>query len=201
MSRESLPSPTLTPAQGAEAASPLRHGMVALARHAAGGIWERRGAVRCLADAANALWSARKAVAALELAMLAPVLMLLTFGFIATNVAMYTWAQMFNSAQYAALIWSTGSYTQTASGTSGGTVACSSVTAASHSTQVEYYACSGLPSWGTYTAVTSENCSSTPQSVTVTLSGTATALADTYGFFNSKTITTQTVMMKQGSCP
>ncbi len=64
----------------------------------------------------------------------------------------YTWSVMQNNAQYAAMMMATGQVTSW----SGSGVSCGSSLA---STQVEYYACAGLPPWTTFTAKAAETCS------------------------------------------
>jgi Flp pilus assembly protein TadG len=153
------------------------------------------------------LASCRRGVVAVEFAMASVPLMILCFGFIATSSVYNTWGNMQTNTQYAARLMSTsgstlvntnGAFSTTNTSSS---VACSSskVTSAT----VEYYACNGLPSWATYTVTTSENCALSTPSVTVSLSASATAaaIADVENFFSGKTITAQTVFMKEGSCP
>jgi Flp pilus assembly protein TadG len=179
-------------------AAPLSCGAVQRARLIAGGLTIKSGVVGAVRRLASDFWACRRGVAALEFAMMAPVLIILTFGFIATNMTMYTWSAMQSNAQYAARVIATG---QVTSWTSAGSVACSSSPA---STTVEYYACQGLPSWASYTVSVSETCSppsGTPQTVSVTINATAAALGDVSGFFKSKTFSTQTVQMKEGTCP
>lgn len=154
----------------------------------------------------------RDAVAALELALIMPVLLLVSFGFIATNALFYTWAQMENTSYFAASMMANGqilNWCGTAPGPNTGACA-SGVTCASSpaSTTAEYYACSGLPSWGTYTVKAAECCSAscsgiatTNPSVVVIISATNAALGDVQKLFTSQTLSTQTAMMKQGTCP
>jgi Flp pilus assembly protein TadG len=130
--------------------------------------------------------------------------MLMVFGFIATAAVFNTWSSMQSNTQYAARMMSTGQITANNTGTISTTnttstaVPCSSTM---KTTQVEYYACTGLPTWTTFTVTTVENC--TIPSVTVSLSTGATtaAIADVEKIFSGKTIVAQTVMMKEGSCP
>ena len=184
--------------QNSRSDGPLAGGILARARSVARGLSFRSGPLNALRSMAADIWACRRGVAALEFAMMAPVLIILTFGFIATDMAVYTWSTMQSNAQYAARVMATGQIT---SWTSAGNVTCSSSPA---STTVEYYACQNLPSWGSYTVTAVENCSpatGTPQTVSVTITGSAAALGDVSGFFKSKSITTQTVQMKEGTCP
>ena len=140
------------------------------------------------------LGGCRRATAALEFVLVSGPLLLLLFGFIATNAVFYTWSIMQNNVQYAALMLATG---QIKSFSSSG-VTCSSSLA---STQVEYYACSGLPSWASFTATTAETCSVPNVSVTLSVNASTAGLADIYALFSGKTLTAQSTTMKQGNCP
>lgn len=122
-------------------------------------------------------------------------LMALVFGFIATNALFYAWTAMQNGVQNAAVMMATGQLTSFASKA----VTCSTSLG---TTQVEYYACLGLPSWATFTATATENCTA-PATVVVELSVNASsaALADVFSIFSGKTLSAQATMMKQGSCP
>jgi Flp pilus assembly protein TadG len=136
----------------------------------------------------------RRATAALEFVLVSAPLLLLLFGFIATNAIFYTWAIMQNNVQYAALMFATGQVTSFS--TSG--VTCSGSVA---TTQVEYYACSGLPSWATFTATSAETCTVPNVSVTLSVNASTAGLADIYSLFSGKTLTAQSTTMKQGNCP
>lgn len=140
------------------------------------------------------LGGCRRATAALEFALVCPPLLLMLYGFIATNAMFYTWSVMQNNVQYAAMMMATGQVTSfSTSGLSCG----SSLT----STQVEYYACSGLPPWTTYTAKATETCAVPNVSVSLTTNASAAGLADIYLLFSGKTLTAQSTAMKQGNCP
>lgn len=145
----------------------------------------------------------RRGAVALEFAVASVPLLLMVFGFIATAAVFNTWASMQANVQYAARMMSTGQISNNNSGAissrnTTATVACSS---SLRSTQIEYYACNGLPNWTTYSVTTTENC--TVPSVTVSLSSSASsaAIADVERIFSGVTIVAQTVMMKEGSCP
>jgi len=139
----------------------------------------------------------RRATAALEFVLLAPAMLIMLFGFIATGAAMFSWAGMQNNAQNAALTQATNT-TITHAGTA--TTCVSTLTA----TQAEYWACLGLPNWATFQATVTENCTSTPNTVTVLVqvaSGSNAGLADTYGFFKGKSLSAQAIQMIQtGIC-
>ncbi len=129
--------------------------------------------------------------------------MMLMFGFIATSAVFNTWSSMQANSQYAARMMSTGQINNNVNGafstanTSSSTACGASLT----NTQVEYYACAGLPSWASYTVTTAENCAVPSVTVSVSASAAAAAIADIENFFAGKTIVSQTVFMKEGSCP
>lgn len=129
--------------------------------------------------------------------------MLLVFGFIATASVFNTWSSMQSNTQYAARLMSTGQISANNNGTISTTNTTATITCSStlKTTQVEYYACTGLPTWTTFSVTTTENC--TTPSVTVSLSTGATtaAIADVEKIFSGKTIVAQTIMMKEGTCP
>ncbi len=160
----------------------------------------RRGAIRRLFQDFG---RCRRGVAALEFAIVVTPLMLIVFGFIAVSAVFYTWSTMQNAAQYAALLVATGQVTsintgalstsnKTASTTCGGSL---------KTTQAEYYACTGLPGWVSFTVTTTENC--TTPSVVVSLSASATqaAIEDVFSIFSNTTLTASSTVMKEGSCP
>ena len=151
----------------------------------------------------NGLAHCRRGAIAVEFVLASVPLMLLIFGFIATSAVYNTWASMQGNAQYAARMMSTGQISSNNTGALSSTntsvtIACSS---SFRSTQIEYYACNGLPTWATFTVTSTENCA--VPSVTVSLSANAAsaAIADVENFFSGKTIIAQSVMMKEGSCP
>jgi Flp pilus assembly protein TadG len=141
------------------------------------------------------LGGCRRGTAAVEFVLVSGPLLLLLFGFVATNAMFYTWSIMQNNVQYAAMLLST----NTVSSFSASGVTCSSSLGTS---QVEYYACSGLPNWATFSATVAETCGAIP-TVQVTLSANASsaALADIYSLFTGKTLSAQSSTMKQGNCP
>ena len=96
---------------------------------------------------------------ALEFALASVPLMMLMFGFIATSAIFNTWSSMQANSQYAARMMSTGQAKNNANGAIYSTNASSSTTCSPSltSAKVGYYACTGLPSWATYTVTTTEN--------------------------------------------
>ena len=143
----------------------------------------------------RALGGCRRAVAALEFALVSAPLLILLFGFIATNAIFYTWSTMQNSVQNAALLMATGQITSFQSKA----VTCSSSLT---STQVEYYACQGLPGWATFTATATESCTAPPTvAVQLSVNASSAGLADIFSFYATKTLLAQATLMKQGTCP
>lgn len=180
--RRSSPVQTIVVTSSDRAGTRQKRNPAALPRgHRASSSWRDFG--RC-----------RRAVAALEFALASGPLLLMLFGFIATNALFYTWSMMQNNAQYAAMMIATGQVTSF----SATPVACSSSLT---NAQVEYYACSGLPTWTTFTAKVTETCSVPNVSVTLTTNASSAGLADVYAIFTGKTLTTQVTAMKQGNCP
>jgi Flp pilus assembly protein TadG len=151
----------------------------------------------------NDLADCRRGAVAVEFAVASVPLMLMVFGFIATAAVFNTWSSMQSNTQYAARLMSTGQITANNSGTisstnSSVTVNCSS---SMKTTQVEYYACNGLPSWTTFSVTTTENCATPSVTVTLSTSATTAAIADIEKIFSGNTIVATTVMMKEGTCP
>jgi Flp pilus assembly protein TadG len=140
------------------------------------------------------LGGCRKAASAVEFALVSGPFLLMLFGFVATNAMFYCWSVMQNNVQYAAMMMATG---QVTSWSSSGVSCGSSLT----NTQVEYYACSGLPGWTTFTAKATETCSVPNVSVTLTTNASTAGLADIYSLFSGVTLTAAATAMKQGSCP
>jgi Flp pilus assembly protein TadG len=139
------------------------------------------------------LVACRRGAAAVEFALASIPLVMMILGFVATNSVFLALSTMQGSTLNAAMLMSSGQITSFQSRA----VTCSSSLG---TTTAEYYACQGLPSWATFTVTASESCSS-PATVTVSLSGTGSAIADTYGFFAGRNVSAQSVMMKQGTCP
>jgi len=148
-------------------------------------------------------WRSQRAVAAVEFALVAPVLVLLLCGTIASSAAFLTWGMMQGSTSYGARIMATGTVKNNHNGAISTTNTTATITCSSSltSTSVEYYACSNLPSWATFSVTTTENCA--VPSVTVSLSTTASsaAIADVMRLFSGKTLTSTSVVMKEGTCP
>jgi len=151
----------------------------------------------------HGLAGCRRGAVAVEFAVASVPLMLMVFGFIATAAVFNTWSSMQSNAQYAARMMSTGQITNNNSGalSSSNTTATVSCSSSLKSTQIEYYACTGLPNWTTYSVTTTENCSIPNVTVSVSSSASTAAIADIEKIFSGITIVAQTVMMKEGSCP
>jgi Flp pilus assembly protein TadG len=151
----------------------------------------------------SAMRAARRGSVALEFALASTPLMAIVFGFVATMGVFNMMTSMQSNAQYAARMMSTGQITRNSNGAISSTNASSSTTCASTmtSTQVEYYACSGLPSWATFTVTTAENCVTPSVTVSLSTSAASAALADILAIFTGRTISQQVVLMKEGSCP
>jgi Flp pilus assembly protein TadG len=152
---------------------------------------------------ASGLSGCRRASVAVEFAVASVPLMLMVFGFIATAAVFNTWSTMQSNTQYAARLMSTGQITNNNSGAISSTnnsvtTPCSS---SMKSTQVEYYACTGLPTWTTFSVTTTENCAVPSVTVSLSTGATTAAIADVEQIFSGKTIVAQTVMMKEGTCP
>ncbi len=137
----------------------------------------------------------RSGVAALEFALISVPLMIILFGFIATNAVFLTLSTMQNNVQYAGMLMATGQITsfQSIAVSCGGALTTS---------QVEYYACQRLPSWAVFTATATESCT-VPATVSVklTVSATSAGIADVFSFYAGKTLQAIATNMKQGSCP
>jgi len=131
-------------------------------------------------------------------------LLMLVFGFIATSAVFFTWSTMQNNTQYAARMMSTGQIANNANGALTSTNSTSTAVPCSplpKTTQIEYYACAGLPTWTKFTVTTTENCAVPSVTVSLSASATSAAIADIESFFSGKTIVAQSVLMKEGSCP
>jgi Flp pilus assembly protein TadG len=148
----------------------------------------------------------------LEFALALTPLLLIVFGFIAMNLTFYTMSVMQNSAQYAAMLLSTGQVNRNANGVFSASNLSSTATPCSPApgtTTIEHYACTGLPSWASFTVTTREVCT-VPANVSISISVDATSagivdlyamFGSTMGMFHGTTLTTNSVAMKQGSCP
>lgn len=154
--------------------------------------------------ASRGLIADRRGVVAIEFVLSAVPLMLMCFGFIATSAVFNTWASMQANTQYAGRMMSTGQITTNINGTISSTNSSSSVSCNSSkvtSGTVEYAACNGLPGWSSFTVTTAENCSVPSVTVTLSASASSAAIADVENIFSGKTISAQSVFMKEGSCP
>jgi Flp pilus assembly protein TadG len=147
---------------------------------------------RCGSATWRSFGGCRKAAAAVEFALVSGPFLLMMFGFVATNSLFYCWSVMQNNAQYAAMAMAA----RQATSWSGSNVSCSSSLT---SAQVEYYACSGLPGWTTYTAKATQTCPSV--SVTLTTNASTAGLADIYSLFSGITLTATATQLMQRSCP
>jgi Flp pilus assembly protein TadG len=145
----------------------------------------------------------RRGVAALEFVLSAGPLLLLLFGFIATNTIFYTWSTMQNNAQYAARMMSTGQAANLATGPITATNTSSTVTCdgTQSATQVEYFACTGLPGWARFTVTATEDCSVPSVAVSVSVGTGMAALGDVFSLFSGGTLVARSVLMKEGTCP
>ncbi len=153
--------------------------------------------------ASKGLGDCRRGSVALEFVLASAPMILLVFGFIATSAVFNTWSNMQSNAQYAARMMSTGQIKNLANGAltttnTTNTTACSGTLT---NTQVEYYACNGLPSWTTYSVTATENCAVPSVTVSLTASAATAAIADVAAIFTGKNIVAQAVVMKEGSCP
>jgi Flp pilus assembly protein TadG len=145
----------------------------------------------------------RRASIAIEFVLASAPLLVLVFGFIATSAVFYTWSSMQSNAQFAARMMSTGQISRLSTGAitttnNTATIACGGTMT---TTQVEYYACSGLPNWTTFTVTSTENCAVPSVTVSLSASAATAAIADVAAIFTGKTIVAQAVLMKEGSCP
>ncbi len=151
-----------------------------------------RGVARC-----------RRGAAVVEFAIVAPVLVLLLFGTVASSAAFLPWGMMQGSSQYGARVMSTG----TIKNNSNGVIAASNLTATTTcsstlpTSEVESYACSGLPGWASFTVTTTENCTIPSVTVSLSTSASSAAIADVLQLFSGKTLTATSVVMKEGTCP
>ena len=169
----------------------------AIVRHA------RASLVTGTSPGSGGLLASTRASVAIEFVLASVPLMLLMFGFIATSALFNTWSSMQANSQYAARMMSTGQIGNNVNGAFSNTNASSSTSCGSSlkNTQVEYYACTGLPTWATFTVTTTETCSVPSVTVSLSASASAAAIADIENFFSGKNIVAQTVFMKEGSCP
>lgn len=144
-----------------------------------------------------------RGVAALEFALVVTPLMVVTFGFISVCLAIYTMTAMQNAAQYAAYMVATGQTKSISSGplSTSNTTATTACSGSLASTQAEYYACQGLPSWASFTVTTTENCATPSVSVNLSVNATSAAVADIFGIFSGSSLSSNAVAMKQGACP
>jgi Flp pilus assembly protein TadG len=159
--------------------------------------------LRVLRRRPRRLLACRRASSAVEFALVLTPLMMLLFGFIATAGVFFTWSTMQSNAQYAALLMATGQIQSLSSGaiSTANNTATTTCSASLTSTEVEYYACTGLPSWVPVTVTATENCAVPSVAVSLSASASAAAIADVYSFFTGKSLVAQSVLMKEGQCP
>jgi Flp pilus assembly protein TadG len=126
-----------------------------------------------------------RAVAAVEFALALTPLLMLVFGFIAASAIFFTMSTMQSYAQYAARMMATGQITQLSTGaiSTTNTTATTNCSSSLSSSQVEYYACTGLPSWVPVSVTATENCAVPSVTVSLSASASSAALADMFGFF------------------
>jgi Flp pilus assembly protein TadG len=125
------------------------------------------------------------------------------FGFISFGTLMFTWSSMQGAAQYEALLVATGQVTTLSNGaiTSANNTATTACSAALTSSAAEYFACSNLPGWGSYTVTTTENCAVPSVTVNVSVNAGTAAIGDLLRIFSGRTLSAQSVVMKEGKCP
>jgi Flp pilus assembly protein TadG len=144
-----------------------------------------------------------RGVAALEFALVATPLMVITFGFISISLAIYTMTAMQNAAQYAAFMVATGQAKSISTGplSSSNTTATTTCSGSLPSTEAEYYACKGLPAWASFTVTTTENCATPSVSVNLSVKASAAGISDIFGIFSNNSLSSNAVAMKEGACP
>jgi Flp pilus assembly protein TadG len=152
---------------------------------------------------ASGLAKCERGSVAVEFALASVPLMLMVFGFIATAAVFNTWSTMQSNTQYAARLMSTGQITANNSGTitTGNNSVTTPCSSSMRTTQVEYYACTGLPTWTTFSVTTTETCATPSVTVTLSTSASTAAIADVEKIFSGNTIVATTVMMKEATCP
>ena len=145
----------------------------------------------------------RRASASVEFALTVVPLTLLIFGGLAATMVFQTLSTMQNNAQYSARMLSTGQIKRLATGfiTTSTAIATTTCSGSLTSTQAEYYACLGLPSYATFTVTTTQNCTVPSVSVTISVSAGSVARGDVSGSFVGKTMTARSELMKEGLCP
>jgi len=118
--------------------------------------------------------------------------MLLLFGVLAYGSVYFTMSSMKESAQDAARRMAVGAVVFSSS-----TVACHAASAGS----AEWYACRNLPSWGVYTVVATQDCTTMDDKVVLTTTGGSAALVDLLGLVGGRDLSVVSVMRKEGKCP
>lgn len=141
-------------------------------------------------------------MAAIEVALVMPPFLLLCFGFVGVNAALYTRSAMQNAAQLAARMMATGQVTDFTSGAISGALASSTATCAAGmaSGTAEAVACAGLPGWATYSVTATQDCAVPSVTVQISASSFTAAAGDRFDMLLGKTISARAVMMKEGVC-
>ncbi len=130
-------------------------------------------------------------------------MMLIIFSAIATCLALHTMSAMQGAAQYGALMVATGQAKNLTSGpiSTTNTTATTKCSGTISSSDAEYYACQGLPSWATFTVTTTENCATPSVTVSLSVKASQAALTDIFAIFGTSNLTSSAVVMKEGTCP
>jgi len=149
------------------------------------------------------LWRCQRGTAAVEFAILGPTFLVMLFGFVAFGTLIFTWSSMQSAAHYEALLVSTGQVTSLSSGaiTSANNTATTACSSSLAHTAAEYYACSNLPGWGSYTVTTTEDCAVPSVTVNVSVNAGTAAIGDLLRIFAGRTLSARSVVMKEGKCP
>ncbi len=148
------------------------------------------------------LAACRRGVVAIEFALVMPPFLLLCFGFIGLNSALFTRSAMQGTAQMAARMMATGQVANFTTGAinannSSATATCGAGMAAG---TVEQVACLGLPGWATYTVTASQDCAVPSVTVQISASGFTAAAGDRFDLLLGRTLAARAVMMKEGTC-
>ncbi len=167
-------------------------------------LWERVRPALAPIGAMLSKPASRRGSVALEFAMVMPAFLMVCFGFIGMNAAMFTRSAMQNTSQLAARMMATGQVKNFATGaiTSANATATTVCSPTLASTTVEHHACAGLPTWATFTVTATQNCAVPSVAVSIQASGfNSVAAGDRLQLLLGKTLTANSVMMKEGTCP
>jgi len=145
----------------------------------------------------------RRATVAIEFALVMPPFLLLCFGFIAINAALFTRSAMQNTAQLAARVMATGQVKLFVNGaiTAANSTSTTTCTNGMASTTVESFACAGLPTWATFSVTATQNCAVPSVTVRIQATNFSTTTTDREHVLLGKTLSAQSAMMKEGTCP